>query len=448
MEKKPFIKGMDTALSSATCIQLMFDIIYEKLKTDGYCQQCSTDTSDFKIHISPDGMYTYTANVFSIPLSVEDKKELIYRATAIYLAQWLSQDKNAKQTLNSFATRGFCSVSEKAYLPGNAGTDPTLRSYFKRAEEKFRDMLSLYREQAQNEQIGYKPEALWKVSEKKLEAVSFEKANGGHNISPNSGVWYDFQDLCFISWIAEHKFPFYELLVYSKKLLTKSNTPHNEAIKEAYKDYFSAIAELKKCSNDRTYTISAIMLQQIEATFGHMAVAYLSRILEFQPDLKSEDILHDSLVWWTRYRYTPFYESNGSQPVDMPFNILGYREAVAAISNPDTDRYLYTVRKQLLKRGLLTEMLLFAVNNYPPQERPSWNDDDYHYAAEFFRKEYPIIEMHTSMDLRPPLKWSDEECAFIRKFYESFLPYGLGDLRSESQNARKERNRRYTKQST
>lgn len=106
-------------------------------------------------------------------------------------------------------------------------------------------------------------------------------------------------------------------------------------------------------------------------------------------------------------------------------------------------------QKQLLRRGILTEMLNFAILLEDPRDSRdcrSWTEADYHAAAQFFREEYMIVGNHASTGIPAPSSWSDEACDFIRAFYLSIYGYGLEELRRESQAAQKQRNTKKVKE--
>ena len=129
----------------------------------------------------------------------------------------------------------------------------------------------------------------------------------------------------------------------------------------------------------------------------------------------------------------------------MPYgNVFTYDDMINAMTGSSED-LPFRQQKQLLRRGILTEMLNFAIRSWNPCRCESWTEADYHAAAQFFREEYMIVGNHASTEIPAPSSWSDETCDFIRAFYRSIYGYSLEELRSESQAAQKQRNTRKVK---
>ena len=186
-----------------------------------------------------------------------------------------------------------------------------------------------------------------------------------------------------------------------------------------------------------------MMLQYIEATFGHMAAACLAQIASGR---SLEDMLSDSSPWWGRYEYESFFSPQSRPLLDMPYgNFFTHHDMINAMTGSSED-LPFRQQKQLLRRGILTEMLNFAILLEDPHDCEAWTEADYHAAAQFFREEYMIVGNHASTGIPAPSSWSDEACDFIRAFYRSIYGYGLEELRSESQAAQKQRNTRKVKE--
>lgn len=422
--------------SSIAEIQRMFNLIFNELMSSDYFRLCPTDESEFKIFAvyNSSAPKQCTDNEFYVRLSDDQKYYLINQATAIYLSEWLCCDENATQTISRFSTRGFLPKDEGKNLPGGKGTDSGLRSFYNRAAQKYRDMMLMHQQ-------------VLKESGSDCKTVDFlQRSQQTDSLllkSSKAGLRYPFLDLCFIKWIAEDKFPFYDLMVYKKGLLKKDNEPRNDAIRTSYAEYFEAINNLKECMDDKVYTISALMLQHIESTFGHMSAANLAKFFKYCPELDAGEHLVNAEYFWKRLSYIPFCEKAGCPATDYPYCCWSFHGMVNYFSNSDAKMQLYADAHLLLMRGLLTEMLLYANTCMHPSRRRSWTKDDYSYAAAFFKHLHPIIERHVSRELGNPKEWTDDECNFIRYFYEQMFPSGLKELRCGAQRMQKERNARY-----
>lgn len=432
----PGIQTKGCAHSAVEEIQLMFNLIFNDLVSSGYFRRCSTNDSDFRIH----AVYEYSGQKenkdsdYYVSLSENDKYFLINHATAIYLSEWLACDENAKQTINSFAVKKYCAIDEIQKRKRGAEMKAGKRSLYNRAAQKYRDMMLLQQLRAKEEGRNCKP----------ADFILYRQENDSDSLNtPKAGLPYSFSELCFIDWIAEYNFTLYDLLVYSTDFMRKSNEDRNAAIKDAYQHYFNAIEELKSTEDDRLYTISSIMIQQIEGTFGHMAAATLARFFEFCPNLNTEDHICNTEFFWARLEYTPFRKREGGPVTDYPYLFWSYYGIAQYLSLKETDAQTHAAMHLLLSRGLLTEMLMYANICMHPSRRRSWTAEDYHHAANFFRKQHPIVERHSSLELAPPNEWTHKECDFIRSFYEKMFPDGLEQLRTSSQKTRKERNLRY-----
>lgn len=424
------------AHSSVAEIRLMFNLIFKELVSSGYFRFCPTDGDSFKIYAVYGSAIQKrnTENEFYIRLTDADKIYLINHATALYLAEWLACDENAKQTINSFAIQKFCAKDEICKRIRGAEAKTGERSLYNRAAQKYRDMMLLYQRRAQNEgRTGKVADFIQYYQENDSSTAKKSKA----------GIPYGFSDLCFIDWIAEYRFPIYDLLVYSTAFMRKSNQERNTAIREAYKCYFKAIKELKETEDDRLYAISCIMIQQIESTFGHMDAASLARFFGSCPELDIDEHISNTEFLWKRLVYVPFYEKKGGPIEDYPYLFWTFSDAVKYLSHNDVDAQVRADMHLLLSRGLLTEMLMYANICMHPSRRRSWTAMDYHHATAFFKEQHPIVEQHPSLELGNPEEWSFKECDFIRKFYEHMFPSGLEKLRAEAQKTMKERNYRY-----
>ena len=171
----------------------LFGVIYDRLYQEGYFRKCPTDSGIYNIFLSNDGTVRSADDGIYLPLNEHDKRELIDQAVSLYLMVWLEQDTNAKQTLNSFADRVFCTVNEREFCFGGAATSPAERSLLQRAENKFRDMVHLVPAQAEKEEIRYQQEPIWKSRRKRLYQVN--EADGiSDKHSPNGGNYYGFKD--------------------------------------------------------------------------------------------------------------------------------------------------------------------------------------------------------------------------------------------------------------
>lgn len=422
--------------SSVAEIQLMFNLIFKELVSSGYFRFCPTDDDGFKIYAVYGSAIQKqnTENEFYIYLTDADKIYLINHATALYLSEWLACDENAKQTINSFAIQKFCAKDEIRKRSRGADVNAGERSLYNRAAQKYRDMMLLQQLQAKEE--GH--------TCKSADFIQYYQENNSSTAkSSKSGILYGFSDLCFINWIAEYSFTLYDLLVYSTDFMRKSNQERNTAIREAYKNYFKAVEELKGTKDDRLYTISSIMMQQIESTFGHMSAASLARFFRSCPELDIDDHINNTEFLWKRLVYVPFQEKTGRPITDYPCLFWTFSDAVKYLSHKDVEAQVHADMHLLLSRGLLTEMLMYANVCMHPSRRRSWTSADYHHAAVFFKELHPIVEQHPSLELGDPEKWASEECDFIRKFYEHMFPSGLEKLRAEAQKTMKERNSRY-----
>lgn len=455
---------MDNSSNTIQRIKDKLSTILDAIIQYGYYRALPEDNGCSFLFVEklPEPLFAYE-NVLVFHLTQEDKRQLINLATAVYLDVWLEYDMNAKQTINGFSIQRFCALDEEKV---NVETDIT-RSYRSRlveAERKYRDMMDLQKEQAMREGIQRKEDATpLKKKKKKLERIK--------NKSPNGGIWYSFQDLCFLDWIANNSFSFYNLLVYNKKLLTVIGKKDiNEPLREAYEFYLRAITALKGETDDRIYTISAMMLQKIESTFLHTLALTLALSIEPSPSMTMHTAVGITFPFWGRYLYRSQYLDEqdlkkikeqqriiypelkerdliGPIPMhDINNDVLSHKVLMKLITG-NVVPYSEILGKHLVKRGLLLEMLSI-INSSPgfiPSERASWQPTDYSSAADFFRKDYPIIDKHILFDFPPPDEWSHNIYSNIRHFYEYFQNGELGILRREAKQRQEAHNRKKTK---
>lgn len=164
--------------------------------------------------------------------------------------------------------------------------------------------------------------------------------------------------------------------------------------------------------------------------------AYLACFAEnkdIPKDILFEYIVDETQHWWMRYKYLSCFCS-GREMIDYPYGILTCAGAIKAATEKDPKKRNYLFEKQLLKRGILSEMILLG--NHPlhhPKTMPSWTGKDFEYASKYFRRINKRIDMCWFKELDKPEKWSDSLCDNIRRFYEIIQGYELDNLRIHMQ---------------
>lgn len=132
---------------------------------------------------------------------------------------------------------------------------------------------------------------------------------------------------------------------------------------------------------------------------------------------------------------------------DMNRDVHLFRDLIHLIPEDNPLLYFQAMNNLLVKRGLLLDMLrlINASDGFSPKQMPPWTSDDYSSAAEFFKKDYPVIEQHILFDFLPPDKWPNSVYDNIRHFFESIPNDELVLLRKEAQQSQKTRNKKKSK---
>ena len=443
------IQKITQKLSTILDIIIQYGYYREVLTDNGY-HYLFADTMPAFIFLNYD-------NAHLVPLPQEDRRQLVNLATAIYLAIWLANDRNAKQTIHGFSMQGFRALNEREQNADDY-LKQAYRSRLEAAEGKYHVMRQLQKMKAEREGFCRSEDAKpLKKKDNKLEDVE--------NESPNGGIWYDFTSLCFLDWISEGKFALYNLLVYRKKLLTiVGKKDKSEKLRDAYKSYLSHVAKLNEDPDNKLYTISSIMLHNLETSFHHTLAPAFAFSIDASQNMTMDTAIGNTYYFWGRYTYqSQFWGDELKKYIlqkkgmsdsawsgtahDRNWDVHLFRELMNLISENYASHYLPFLCRLLIKRGILIEMvnLISGSDEFYPPDMPSWTSADYSSAADFFRKDYPIIENHLLFDFPPPDEWPDSVCDNIRKFYEFFQDHELEYLRREAQRSQKARNRKKSK---
>lgn len=417
------------------------------------CPYGANGIKNVKIHAteSSDRHLDVPGHSYYIKITENDKLDLINLATSVYLGFWLQSDQNAKETVScythkvkknesdsnntpsgedsdDFMMRGFCPTDEHPRSTSDM-SDPTARSSLYRSNIKYRDMLKLQKTQADQEQMGWNIDFPVKKENNVLIPLPENTPPRDLHASGGGGIWYNFVDLCFQDWINKDYFPFYDSLVYRIKPFKGDNN----TLRDNYSDYFKAINNMQNSADTRAYTITAAMLQKIEATYQHMFAAYFAQGLLSAPNVSFDEAILLCSPWLGRFQYASSVRENTSFMQTMPYNVLGYGVITNLIQEKNPKKQERIFNKYIVTQSLLQDILYSINRKIPIAIIPSWTEKDYQDAAEFFKTEYPIIEQHSSSALPPPDAWSNKMCRIIRQFYTQLLPCGLGKLQEFAQ---------------
>jgi len=359
-------------------------------------------------------------------LSANDKQRLINQATAMYLECWLENDKESTQTIYSFASIKFLSRSKQKQHTSIANA-LTVKLY-QRYEIKFRDMMLLRDEQAKFENMKTKS-----LPQK-----------GQHR------CYYDFITLYTIYMMSETNWlTIYDLLTGKKELLAITNKKgSNEPLYDAcnfYKLFFDYVSNQtnkkeEKKEKEKEYVLASMAANKIEHAFRFSLFIKIAQYAQYN-GIDTEQVDISKHPFWTRYTEPISVLGSISEIPIEAIDILNYESLIpyAFCASNDTE---IEIKKQRLWRETLTTVLRIIVNIKPPSEQPAWGDSIFEKAANFFNREFNIIEALKPAQIDKD--GIDDFCNKLRNIYNSLntedMP--LYRMREELQKFRKQRNQK------
>ena len=371
---------------------------------------------------------------YEFELSTERVQNLVSATTAVYLTQWLGKDPGARDNLHHYLRE------QEAMERGVSIKDVPHPEGYKYANKK-RGELEAIREhierQAQAEHISTPT----KAAQKEPHREYADELN--------------YFDLWNIAMDIEGKLLPLKLLQDRKNMFETTNKrDRKNLVLEAYQSYhelFRSLLPEKEAESiytpeqNRTYVITAMMLQEMERTYRIHAVGTLVRTWMQEaarlgkPNSaiwESEEIAEPFWYYWSRAAKTEVdldferfdvLQSERLFPY-VSYDILHYKEETEYQFCKGEDP-VYILEDQILERF----MLVAACNLRQPSAMPSWEEKDYADARQFFETEYPIFQIYNQMMGENQRMWMEELepselaecCTAIKRCYRNFEEFGL-----------------------
>lgn len=360
-------------------------------------------------------------------------------ATVIYLEEWLENDSNATQTINSFAYQPYRLQSE-AKCKRDLIREAEQESYVKALREAEATYKSMHEQR-----------------EKQAEAEDAIKQPLNEKGSNRAGRPYDFITLRFMELYApSNNYPrrlsIFDLLALRKHLMSvTSDKGGYNSLSRAYEDYYNIFKDIKDM-DARRYVVASMQIHKLEMTYHYHLFLLLAKWMEDCSDKETKQRLMDIAPLWARYKYSIPLNLSGEctekKYEDQPYDILSYMDLMRLLLREEGktgSNYFVEYRRILL----ITVMQMNAT--MPVREQPSWTDQDFSDAEQFFREAYPIAEKYASVDFEEVNK--KEYLKRLVEIYQVVEEIGkqkkaspsFTDFRKSMQEKRKERNTRKDK---
>ena len=360
--------------------------------------------------------------------STKSESSRVEVIAAAYLEEWLDNDKNAAQTIYSFASETYQSrdvhKNNKSKIP-----DDDRISALRRGNYIFSDMQDLRCKQAEAEN-----------EDTASNQTLYKYEDGGNQ--------YGFTSLNFIDLYCKRYMTLYELLILRKKVMQITSKKESlEPIRDGFKD-LSYIFSEANLMNDIEYVVTTFQMWKLERAYRFGLSA---EIAQFVSAHNVEDVLgtiksEKSKMCWGRYnvpRWLGIYGEGIKEIKSHAYDILNYHKEVRDVFEQAGETHV--VAKMCSQRILLSN-IIDAMNHIKnPRKVRSWDSHDFNDAANFFRRNYSIL----GGTLLSPIIWligaSDKDLKVIRDIYEWFATeptMPLFGFRAEMQKRQKDRNKK------
>jgi len=319
-------------------------------------------------------------------MSEERKQHLISVMTAVYLMDWLKNDRFARDNLHHY-------MQENSDHTGNY-----INAYKKSKEHKVIKQHIAQQSLAENRNYFQRP---------------LEEPRRGY-VEEKS-----FSDLWLAKNAAEGKLLVLDLLLDRKHLFESTNKRDaKNFVLEAYKSYQALYWKLlpRKASNQcdtitetRDYVVSAMMLHEMEYTYRLHATATFAA--ELYREAERQGVPYQELwdfdkrenafrALWGRTARSEFdqftfllNESGGERIVEyISYDILHSDQEVKALFSEDAGLEIY-IQNVILERY----MRLYACSIISPSTMPAWREQDFADAKHFFEIKYPVFQIYYQM---------------------------------------------------
>lgn len=273
----------------------------------------------------------------------------------------------------------------------------------------------------------------------------------------NESQPYNFILLKICEWIVNNHFVFFDLLQNKKYILKASNKSKHKDLRNAFENYLNLLNNLESDSvNNRAYVVSAMAIMELEQslyTTLFLYFAYLKNIAKI--DLNVYDVFSNSF-WIPLIQFIIF---NQQITENSQIDLLSYPNIINFYKNTNNNDYnIANIAEYynhiILSRCFANDLLvLFRIHFYidniknishSPNTKqdsnpkiPKWTEEDYKNAANFFKKEYPVITQHPLKHLKkcmenlPPDEWNNNMLKDYRNLFCNQALNHLYDLRQE-----------------
>lgn len=311
-----------------------------------------------------------------------------------YLRSWLRKDSTAQQNIRSFCRSPF--NLEHSEADSDCSWDDfenNYRNFWNNGFERCFRLLSARQEQAKAEGTVTLP--LPKRGRSEWE------------------IPLSFIDLAFAEALQWGALDLLKMATESKICL-KNTTDHgsNLTLKTACDRLSQYAKKIQTIGQDlslcgitecRHYVSSCMMICEFEESYRFALVSKLAfkaiQEKSLWKKVKSSGNPPLPFLFWGRYcdNSEPFQRQTGNQIVveDWHRNLLNYDHEINAVFHNDIN--LVTVNWKL--RNVLHNALIYLLVMFPIDQQGAWTNEDYYAAAEFYRVDFPIMDMIVNLDL-------------------------------------------------
>lgn len=364
---------------------------------------------------------------YEIKIPESQMKNIEAAMTAVYLMQWLAKDDHAGDNLHHYL--------REEYKETDVDYEQTFYSEdYKYASKKSKEWEVIDQHiarQAQAENRSYRKEP---EIENKRQSEYAKQQN--------------YAKLWKIELDAKGKLLILHLIFDRKKMFQSTNKREKKNfVLEGYRKYYELYRALlpekeEDCRNtarNRKYVVTALMLHEMEYTYRFHAVATLA--IKQQQRAKQREVPYQTLRNSEEYKKIYFFlcgrfarseidefirvvNDEGNERIFeyISYDILHYEQDIDNLL--DNGESAFDTFKKILMLERL--MILLACKVRLPSSMPSWTDNDYAEARQFFETEYPIFQIYHQMmnenhkmhleEMEPSV--CEDCCTAIRTFFE------------------------------
>lgn len=361
-----------------------------------------------------------------VPLTGNDITRLANTATALYLENWLSSDATHRRNITAFSQYQFGK-------PTGAGWGHNSVNYASKDAQQYRKAYHRYLEIARENQAQLKRE----------NQPPIELPTKTTNL-PGQPVELDYVTLASLSvWNSQDAFRITDRFFRERFFIPNDQIYDKEKHTVKYQHNHWLNGKLHGDLQNLYHFINDLKKQYPKANSeelltdyvtGCMAVYKMERSIHFDQlsrsvlsDMKGPKAMDDgNLFYWAACTsripgFTGYLVGgkNGPDKLDEgywhsdytligePIDVLNHQDQIDFCAEHNGIDAITEGVRVLLQRGLLSDLLIMLHGTFPPHAMRPWQRDDFRAAADFFAKDFNILEKFLEAKA-PKLKSKDD----------------------------------------